>query len=869
MSRIRQSPGIEFHEIDRSAYQTTNDSSLTDTTTLVMGFADRGDNYDVKTIVSMNDFERKFGIPTPGNEAEKYFYNACQQVISSNGRLLAARLPYANNSLDRFCSVSYSIGRPIEAKTILDYLVEEDGENPSLYDILFFVEEPVDGMKLELEDHVFQQMADLADFVKNSINVEIDNESEFDSTFNGRIETFENLEKVFDDDVQNDKLQGEFSQIRIKFNNFEDLMKKFIMTRCVEDVSSWYESMLACIENHENLSNVHAILNSLRERVVRMQNDRTADIGHLDDTIRTYATISNDERSNSLLTMQQYDRLLVDDVNVKDDTIVIVDVTRSNLEKDEFGNEVFGIMPVITTPVEAVAYQHIFSGNKSSVLEKAVVNKPFESEDEILSFNGAECSVEKWNGTVQNLGNEDWTQDRHTVSNAALDFFPRIQYRNGRLDSVDMKKIGLVVFRVFKDSANGDRVGFLPVEAFVGTLKKGQVDSVTGKKVFIEDVVNQQSKFVNIFVNANQDTVENVETFSIGRQFGTILGFRSEDTKKVISVKTSITDAMTTIFDHCKDLNTVNIDIIVDAGVSTIGQYVASIYENGDIARVRTEQVQAPLSCGCETTVTRTTYVPAQGRYDINDQETANFKLRGTEDVVVWKTIVQKFDDFCRNVRKDCMFIADAPRSFCLEGDQPIVRKSRPDRTVENSILPKLRFISGAVNSSYSAGYCNWFYAVDAMSGDYFWCPPSIKAVTKYLYTDIYGKFWMAPAGMNRGVVEDVYDIAFNPTDKDTWDIYSNQWNYAISYPLEGIVLEGQKTFQTNRTAFDRVNVRRLFLGLEKIVRGYAKYFEYEQNTEWNRQRFVDQISEYFEDVRNGDGLSEYAIVCDENNNTP
>ena len=78
---------------------------------------------------------------------------------------------------------------------------------------------------------------------------------------------------------------------------------------------------------------------------------------------------------------------------------------------------------------------------------------------------------------------------------------------------------------------------------------------------------------------------------------------------------------------------------------------------------------------------------------------------------------------------------------------------------------------------------------------DYFWCPPSIKAMGVYIYCDTYFHPWSAPAGTTRGVIGDAVDVAFVPTDADAGVIYSNSWNYAMSYPIDGIVIEGHKTF--------------------------------------------------------------------------
>lgn len=141
-------------------------------------------------------------------------------------------------------------------------------------------------------------------------------------------------------------------------------------------------------------------------------------------------------------------------------------------------------------------------------------------------------------------------------------------------------------------------------------------------------------------------------------------------------------------------------------------------------------------------------------------------------------------------MRKDCLFLADGLRTFCLEGNEKIVRSTSTGSSIDSSIVPKLRWMSG-INSSYSAGYCNWFYVTDAHSGELFWCPPSIKAASACIYTDTYYNCWDAPAGLARGVVSGALDVAFSPKADQAGKMYLQSWNYAVSYPIDGIVIEG------------------------------------------------------------------------------
>ena len=108
ISRTRLSPGIEAHEIDRSQYNNKPDYSITGTTTAIFGWADKGEDYSTQWINSMTTFIDTFGHPTC--EAERYFFNAANEVIGRGGVCIATKLPYDNESLDSYVEASYKLG---------------------------------------------------------------------------------------------------------------------------------------------------------------------------------------------------------------------------------------------------------------------------------------------------------------------------------------------------------------------------------------------------------------------------------------------------------------------------------------------------------------------------------------------------------------------------------------------------------------------------------------------------------------------------------------------------------------------------------------------------------------------------------------
>lgn len=401
---------------------------------------------------------------------------------------------------------------------------------------------------------------------------------------------------------------------------------------------------------------------------------------------------------------------------------------------------------------------------------------------------------------------------------------------------------------MYIDKASDDRIAFMPVESFVGSLNKYAKNRLTGQSIFIDNIINTNSKYINCFSNVMFSANETIKkfntdfasTFVITDQTMTSLGFYEKDCGKIISLKETINKALPVIFENNKDTTTVDVDIVLDGGITNIAQFIKSVYPKNN-----------------------------RGYYDFSNSNSYRFKMETSEDIKQWYVTASSIDTFCRNTRKDCMFILDGPRALCLKGqNEKNVRGNKPENSITNQILKRMKIISNVFNSSYTAGYCDWFLQTDHYSNEYFWIPPSIKVVGNYLYTDTYSKYWMAPAGMNRGVINrDVVDVAFSPTVQEAGVIYDANWNYAVSYPLQGIVIEGQKTMQKNKTAFDRVNIRRLFLGMEKNVRQIARYFRYENITNYMLSQFREQIESYLYTVQNGGGISEFRVVCDERNN--
>lgn len=231
-------------------------------------------------------------------------------------------------------------------------------------------------------------------------------------------------------------------------------------------------------------------------------------------------------------------------------------------------------------------------------------------------------------------------------------------------------------------------------------------------------------------------------------------------------------------------------------------------------------------------------------------------------------TIFNKFQQFAEFSRKDCIFISDPLRHIFIRGENTKVM-SNPDNAFSMAMYNPLRHLYETTNTSYVAAYANWGKVRDIFTGIDTWIPFSGVAATNMAVMDETFYPWYAPAGFTRGRVSGLIDLAISPKQKDRDQLYKIGMNPVTLVPGEGYVIFGQKTLLSQPSVFNRINVRRLFLYLEKAAKRTAKYFVFEPNTYITRTRFVNTLTPIFEKAQNNEGVLEFLIVCDSRNNTP
>ena len=180
--------------------------------------------------------------------------------------------------------------------------------------------------------------------------------------------------------------------------------------------------------------------------------------------------------------------------------------------------------------------------------------------------------------------------------------------------------------------------------------------------------------------------------------------------------------------------------------------------------------------------------------------------------------------------------------------------------------------VTGTANSkdtSYAASYWPWCMVTDPDSGQRVWVPASTLIPGVYAANDRTAEAWFAPAGINRGGLGVVVQAERKLTQTNRDTLYQNKVNPIATFPGRGVVVFGQKTLQTQASALDRVNVRRLLITLKNYISQVADNLVFEQNTSATRNIFLAQVNPYLESVQQRQGLYAFKVVMNESNNGP
>ena len=188
--------------------------------------------------------------------------------------------------------------------------------------------------------------------------------------------------------------------------------------------------------------------------------------------------------------------------------------------------------------------------------------------------------------------------------------------------------------------------------------------------------------------------------------------------------------------------------------------------------------------------------------------------------------------------------------------------------TVTQQKTNTLNFMSGMTSTSYAVLDSGYKYMYDRFNDKYRWIPTNGDVAGLCVNASTTNADWISPAGLSRGGVRNVVKLAYNPNKADRDELYQARINPIVSFPGSGSVLFGDKTALASPSAFDRINVRRLFLNIEKRVENLGKAVLFELNDETTRSGFLSTINAYLNDIVAQQGITDFLVVCDSSNNT-
>lgn len=224
-------------------------------------------------------------------------------------------------------------------------------------------------------------------------------------------------------------------------------------------------------------------------------------------------------------------------------------------------------------------------------------------------------------------------------------------------------------------------------------------------------------------------------------------------------------------------------------------------------------------------------------------------------------------DYIASQIRKDCIALLNVPanKMFNITTGKPIA----------NPYTAMKLYVAGGdpvntlnINSSYSAIYGNYFKIYDKYNEVNRWVPATGYVGQIIATVDFNQAQWWAPAGLNRGIISNLVDIAVKPNQAQRDILYSNRINPIVNYNGQGITIWGQKTLTGIPSAFDRINVRRLFLFLERSVEQMARFLVFEFNDNFTRSRFSSTVNNFLSNIKAKRGVIDFQVVCDTTNNT-
>lgn len=819
--RTIQSPGVEIREIDL----TQRPAEPIGTSVFIPGFSNQGPTDEVLNVGTFSDFEEIYGKPT--NAAERYFYHSVKQVFNSDANVYVSRLPYgAGNGLtaseNKYTALVYPVVAPKTVnitslsggKITVDEALGSGGDYGTAY--------------VELITKDSEGLTKYTTFSTGTASSE---------TYYTSVST----------------ITGSTIESNISSVSADTIIKGVVYTAAVGSLSGYETSLSA--------SDYYIIGNPTLVELTQEQYNKVND-GNFNWSDSANSGAADTFNAAALTSTVTGAGIIV--LNTAKTTI-------NNNYEGYYAGIIDGVNLNPATDFDGAINQYTptASGDK---IPSAFTVVPSSRLDYSLSATA--------------------TSEARNISRT-LEEVSKFNIQGA--DFVDTLSFGLFKVRVTPFSNTDLKLSYFLAEGYTGSLNsyrkvqnenggerrsfflEEQDDASANVKILVNPFISKYygdwtsgqseapTKFVRVNRTTDNDSAEIQHGFFTNKLNGTanydrdqgIFGLGSYANVKTTSKNLgSIPAKLDRIFNIASNVDQFVIDVSIEAGLGTI--WVNQKYSsNTQVKNLSSFEDTAFLNLGSTTDNT--------GFYTLNENMTVEGDAVNIRDN--YRTIFNKFEQFARQTRKDHIFIADILRNIVVQGDNNKILEDKSKNFSQHVYWP-LRHQFGAANSNYATVYGNWIKVYDATSDKQIWIPFSGNAAAIYARNDANFAPWYAPAGYTRGVVTAANDIAISPTQRQRDQLYRVAINPITQFPNEGIIVFGQKTLQRKPTAFDRVNVRRLFLDLEKRTKETLKYFIFEPNTFLTRTKVVNTLTPIFENCKQTEGVYDYLIVCDERNNT-
>lgn len=842
MARTIQSPGVEINEIDLSSRTVFP----VGTNIHIQGFSANGPTDETLTVSTFSEFETIYGSPT--NAAERYFYHTVKSTFNSPANIMVTRLPYGNSKGNTFAD--------------------------ELYSAMVF---PVSG-----DDHIANPLT--GSFLTN---------------------------KVAATGTDGDGLSSLSGDATTKLGSVTDSTKlQFGAPIRIDLLPEEYQAL----KNGEITFEENCILPL----------DMVGNVDYTDPTV----IAAGGKKSEVLNALKFSDLPAYKDATVTDDTLYDENGKRllSEFKKRiKFSGMILVNKAQTTIDTYFQGYYIAFGDNNQFAIAdgSSEALSQFDSLTGLKTFGNAGTYFDTPEARL------NFKTTAHTVTGAQgslSEVFENITSFDIANDE-NKDTIGIGVFKLRKSiyATDTTMLDFSLDEGHIGSLDAyKQTANINGgkPKSFYLETVDTASSLLSVYVNKeisekagtfltdtdNPNVPNTTITFHpVAQRSAWAIGSYQEEVPA--SKKKSIGSIVAKIernFEKLQNLDEYDLDITLDAGLSTINTYVQykqeeekwkDLYEYLELKGYETvaqhdaSEPKSAFQAEADGDFTYREDVDINVAYDDevvldvtglagNTLGSSSGDAKdwtglqgvatwdGAEVVNSWKAVANSFIIFAQNRRKDHMTILDPLRYIFVQGRNGVTMKDTTKNFSQHVFYP-LKHLIGTVNTNYAASYGNWLKQYDTLTDKNFWTCPSGVIGAAFARNDSVYQPWFAPAGFTRGLITNALEVAIRPNQKQRDQFYKIGLNPIAFFPGDGYVIFGQKTLQAKPSAFDRINVRRMFLYLEKAVRKTIKYFVFEPNTFSTRQNIIAVLTPIFQRVKSTQGMYDYLIVCDERNNPP